>query len=653
LALFASLTVLTGCSTAFNTPTTSSVPHAGAALAGAVHGGQQPITGSRIYLFAAGTTGYASTPTSLLNTSLAGVSTDSSGNGYVTSGASGNWTISNDYTCLTPGSLVYLQALGGNPGLGPGTNNNAIALVAALGPCSSLTSSTFININEVTTVASAYALSPFATPVTVPRATFTGGIATSATNLVGLTNAFATVPNIVDLSTGQARTVTPGGLGHIPQQEINSLANILSVCVNSSGSTGECLSLFNAVTPSGGTIAGPSDTWLAILDVARHPGLNVHAIYLLQPSSPPFQPVLPVPNPFSGASDGTPNDWSIAVTYASSAWSSPQGIAADSHGNIWLVSGSTVAKLDPAGNQLETVTGGQIAATNNSQAIAIDLNDNALVEGSPNWISLVDPMGNNTTLADPPPPFSGPFNIQAFGGVVVDASNNYWAGNAANAFSSLVTFNASSGTGVNATFTGGGLFNPAGLAIDYAGSIWVTNPGSPSAVSKFSSAGVSLAGSTGFTTGPLSGAAGIAIDSSGNAWVASPTGNFLTQLSSSGTPSPLSPWTGGGLAHPSDIAIDGDGFLWVSNLQQSTVSERYPNGAPVPSPPIAYYNGLTSGQSGHVIVDASGNVWLSDLTGYFDGSTTTGAITQMVGLGAPTTTPIALALKNHTIGTRP
>jgi protocatechuate 3,4-dioxygenase beta subunit len=108
LALSVLLTVLTGCSTAFNTPTTSSVPHAGAALAGAVHGGQQPITGSHIYLFAAGTTGYGSAPTSLLNTSLADVSTDTNGNGYVITDASGNWTISNDYTCPTPSSLVYL-----------------------------------------------------------------------------------------------------------------------------------------------------------------------------------------------------------------------------------------------------------------------------------------------------------------------------------------------------------------------------------------------------------------------------------------------------------------------------------------------------------------------------------------------------------------
>lgn len=81
LALSASLTVLTGCSTALNTPTTtSSVPHAAAALAGTVHGGQQPITGSHIYLFAAGTTGYSSPPTSLLDTGLTGVSTDANGN---------------------------------------------------------------------------------------------------------------------------------------------------------------------------------------------------------------------------------------------------------------------------------------------------------------------------------------------------------------------------------------------------------------------------------------------------------------------------------------------------------------------------------------------------------------------------------------------
>jgi streptogramin lyase len=645
LILIAPPLMLTGCSASFN----SNMPPAsveGVALHGGVHGGQQGITGSHVYLYVAGTTGYSSAPTSLLNTADSGVSTDTSGNGYVTTGTNGVWTITGDYTCPSASSLVYLLALGGNPGLGGGGNNAALALLAALGPCSSLSASTFVDINEISTVASAFALSPFAT-------FSTQGIATSSTNILGLTHAFATASSLVNYTTGLARTTTPAG-GIVPQTEINTLADILSICVNSNGTTGGCPSLFAAATPTGGTT--PTNTLQAALNIARHPASNVTTLFNLQPSTAPFQPVLPVVyNSFTGTYTGVPNDWSIAVTFASSTWNSPEGIAADSQGNIWLVSGTTVAKLDPLGNQLETVSGGQLGANNYNQTLAIDLNDRALIDDNSYWVSLVDSLGNNTTLADPPPPFGGPLNIAGFGGVVVDASNNYWAGSAANNSSALVVFNAGTGAHVTASYTGGGLVNPIGEAIDYSGNIWVTNSNSafanPGTVSKFSSAGASLAGSTGFSGGGLNGCAGIAIDPSGNAWVTDATANTLTQLSPTGTPSAASPYSGGGLSYPSDIAVDGDGNLWVANFNNSDVSGFSSTGTPLS--PTGFYNGLSAGRSGHVTVDASGSVWLSDWSGYVTGSSINGSVTQMVGLAAPTVTPIALALKNHTIGTRP
>jgi hypothetical protein len=46
-------------------------------------------------------------------------------------------------------------------------------------------------------------------------------------------------------------------------------------------------------------------------------------------------------------------------------------------------------------------------------------------------------------------------------------------------------------------------------------------------------------------------------------------------------------------------------------------------------------------------------VTLGSGAGYVVGPSGTGAVTQMVGVAAPTVTPIALALKNHTIGSRP
>ncbi len=646
LVLIAPPLMLTGCSASFN----STMPPAsvnGMTFNGAVHGGQQGIAGSHVYLYAAGTTGYNSAPTSLLNTADTGVSTDTNGHGYVTTtGPNGAWTITGDYTCPSASSPVYLLALGGNPGLGGGANNSALALLAAIGPCSSLTPSSFFDINEISTVASAYALSPFAT-------FSTQGIATSSTNIPGLTHAFATAAGLVNYTTGLASTTTPSG-GIVPQTEINTLADILSACVNSNGTTGGCPSLFTAATPTGGST--PTTTLQAALNIARNPASNVTALFNIQPSQAPFQPVLPVIyNNFSGTYTAVPNDWSIAIVYASSVWTNPDGVAADSQGNIWLVSGLTVAKLDPLGNQLEIVTGGQLGANNYNQTLAIDLNDRALIDDNSYWVSLVDSLGNNTTLADPPPPFSGHLNIAGFGGVVVDASNNYWAGSAANNSSGLVVFNAGTGSNVTASYAGGGLVNPIGEAIDYSGNIWVTNSNSafanPGTVSKFSSAGVSLAGTTGFSGGGLNGCAGIAIDPSGNAWVTNTGTGTLTQLSPTGTPSAASPYTGGGLHYPSDIAVDGDGNLWVSNFNYSDVSGFTSTGTPLS--PNGFYDGLSDGQSGHVTVDASGNVWLADWDGFVTGQSSNGSITQMVGLAAPTVTPIALALKNHTIGTRP
>lgn len=122
-------------------------------LTGSVHGGQQPIAGAHVYLFAANTTGYGQPSVSLLNAASTGTS-DSLG-AYVLTDTNGAFTITGDYSC-TPNSQVYLYALGGNPGAGV---NSAAGLLAALGNCPSsgsfLASLPLIQVNEVTTVAAA------------------------------------------------------------------------------------------------------------------------------------------------------------------------------------------------------------------------------------------------------------------------------------------------------------------------------------------------------------------------------------------------------------------------------------------------------------------------------------------------------------------
>ena len=85
--------LLSGCSLS---PTGVPTAAVGRALKGSVHGGQQPISGSHIYLFAANTTGYGSASSLVLDAGL----TDSGG----------NFSISGNYSC-TPDTQVYIYAL--------------------------------------------------------------------------------------------------------------------------------------------------------------------------------------------------------------------------------------------------------------------------------------------------------------------------------------------------------------------------------------------------------------------------------------------------------------------------------------------------------------------------------------------------------------
>ena len=267
--LFAFLAILlTGCSAAPNTSHSTVV--ADAQFSGAVHGGQQPVAGASIQLYAVGTTGNGTASTPLLTSA-------------VTSDANGKFTITGKYTCGSAG-FVYAVATGGNPGLS--TNNPNIALMAAVGPCGGLNSNTFFNINELTTVAAVSALAPFMTSVTAIGAT--GSFPASMGAAFGLANEF--VNNTTGLSPG---TGIPSGYT-VPTGEINTLADILSACINSTGGTAGdgslCGQLFSLTTV--GSNPPPTDTIQAMLNLANNPPLNTSALYALLPPTPPFQPTL-------------------------------------------------------------------------------------------------------------------------------------------------------------------------------------------------------------------------------------------------------------------------------------------------------------------------------------------------------------------------
>ena len=283
---------------------------------GSVYGGQQPVTGATIQLWAVGTTGFGSAATPLIGTTVTTSDGSSAANSNANSGNSGNTlpageftlNFTNAYSCPTPTTLVYMTAIGGNPGLGGSVNNSALVLLTALGQCGSLTSSTFISLNEVTTAASVEALAPFFS---------SGGSIGSPSDSVSeqaIANAFAAVNKIVDTSAGSALTGFP---------KLNTLANAMVQCVNSTGPTSSsCIALFADATPSGG--ATPTTILGALLDIALNPTLNGTAIYNLATPNAPFQPAL----------TSAPGLWNITTSGAATSACGTGGGGDDVSGTV-------------------------------------------------------------------------------------------------------------------------------------------------------------------------------------------------------------------------------------------------------------------------------------------------------------------------------
>ena len=392
-----SVVLVAGCSGgAFNglngAATQSSGSSAGARLTGTVHGGQQPIVGAHVYLLAAGTTGYggagiapssSNASVSLLTT---GSGSDSVGE-YVTTASDGSFSITGDYTCTT-GQQVYLYALGGNPGAGA---NPAAGLMATLGNCpvaGVFPSSTFVMMNEVSTVAAAYAMAGFATD-----ATHVGSSGTALAQ-VGIANAFANAANLVELPSGTALATTPAGNGFAPQAQINTLGNILAACVNSTGTvTGPtnptpCYTLFSNALSSGTTGVQPINTATAAINIAHNSATNIANLYSLASSSPPFAPGLTV----------QPKDFTVRLGFTGGGLYHPNMVAIDGKGNAWLSNlnnnsqAGTVTEYSSLGAAISPSTGYAGGGLASAGYIAIDGSGNAWIANGGCFASPSSPV---------------------------------------------------------------------------------------------------------------------------------------------------------------------------------------------------------------------------------------------------------------------
>ena len=316
---------------------------------------------------------------------------------------------------------MFLVALGGNPGIG--SNNPNLAEMAALGDCANLSPSTFIQLNEVTTVAAVAALAPFMSGY--------NAVGSTSTNTVGMQHAFVSASKLANFATGAAPGPMLAAGAVAPVNEIDSLANSIATCINTAGGSASdtstaCGKLFSYTTSATGV--APTDTIGALLNLAGNPSLNAANIYLLSSGMAPFQPTLP----------SAPADWSMSINYKTGGFSTPVSTTVDAGGNIWVAN---------RGNNTVTTL-----AQTGTPAAASPLVANGL---------------------------SGP------SAVAFDRAGNAWVTNSTG--NSVSVFTASGGIYAGSPFTGGGINAPIAIAMDAANDVWIANTGNNSVTELYTS----------------------------------------------------------------------------------------------------------------------------------------------------------------------
>jgi hypothetical protein len=647
--------VLTACSTSFAPPPETAVDTAFGNIAGYSYGGQQPITGATVTAYQTSTTAYggASTP-------LATTTTDS--DGYFTFPAS---------TTCTSGTVVYLYSLGGDPT--PGIPNPAAGEMVVLGVCpasglliNAITTSTSAKVymNEVSTVAAAYALAGFAeTSANVPTdathigaLTTTNGVVTDTLAQTGIQNAGRNAAQLytnVDTgtasigSTRAALATTPNGNGTVPQTTLDTLANVLAACINSTGPTSNACSsnsstrgLFYYATSNGattGTVA--TDTATAALNIAHNPAANVTALYNLVGSTT---------NPFTPALTAAPASFIVELLYtggglAASCGDAPRSVAVDGSGNVWTAACNVYAnQFSPLPVLVKLSPQGVPASSTGYGGNGLNEPTSVTIDAASAYVWAANYNGQAVSRFTTAGVAASSFNIgfSYAQDVEFDGAGNAWVP-VCTSTSELVKLSSSGSLLLTLTGNGMDCPDPGAIMPGAAGNIWIPNQGG-TGTSVFTNAGAVASGS------PASSAASMAtaIDAAGNVWnsiwynpvigVAPGAGSTAVPLYG---PSQTTTCSSGNPA-ADGLAIDGAGNLWVSSTCEKSVFEG--SNASVL---LGNFPALASGQPDGLALDGSGNVWYNDAT---DAN-----LHELLGASIPVVTPIAYGVANNLLGTRP
>ncbi|SNS75228.1 hypothetical protein SAMN05421770_102183 [Granulicella rosea] len=699
LALAASSMILTtGCA---NMATTAGAGNAfvePGSLGGIVHGGNQPIGGATVDLWTVGTTGYGSKGTKLATTTTA-----KDGTGSFNFNKSG--TSIGNYTCPSANTLLYVVASGGNTlnDYSKTYNNTAAVMVAAVGQCGTA-GSQFIDLNEVSSVATIFALAQYMNPGATTGAGSTVSIGTASDYTVsipsqsgiGLINAFNSVATLATIGNGTANaTVTPKSsvagitITATPESaKINTIADILASCVNNADNTAQtCTNLFTAAVPPPAAVTSqPSatfptagDTLQAAYYMAVNPSnsnstSNAATLYaLVTGSGAPFQPTV----------TAQPLDWTISVSYTSSGTctssntagflASPETVAVDASGNVWMLNGATGAtnalvQFGPTGTAQLCVAGN----ITTGRGLTIDTKGNVWAAGAVAGTGILEYLANGSTLSWP--------TTYAAGGIVADGSGNiFYAQNTGAGTvqefpgAATATVAASAATSVGSSLPSAAYLY---MAVDHLGNVLVPNPSSGSSI--YDLAPTTYASTDLGSASLLLNGYGAAVDRSGyligastccsnvvsnTIFKAAPTGSGLT--------STVSGKYAGGLVGPRSSAVDGANNYWfgmgyptvpVSSTNTSTTfalaetDSSFNSLSPGGSVPATcsstntncYTNGGFQKSSLATVrslaIDPSGNVWAAS---------SNGNMVELVGAAVPVVTPLSAAAAAGTYGTKP
>ena len=657
--LLTSTLYLAGCGSNSQIPDTLAEPGVMPAIQGTVFGGHAPLVGAHVYVLQVAGGGTGGLAASLLgsgsttspggypiqtNPSVGGDPHIPAGYKYVVTDSNGGFSLTNGYVCSGK-EPVYIYAYGGAPTTAsiPEPVNPAVVNLATLGVCP--ISDTFkgtvsyVYLNEVSTVATAYAFQGFTSLANNDAVHIGYSGATSATEgLTGIQNAANNTLQLYDIGGSvlghNANTKTYGfvspnigpnmGTGTVPQTVLDTLANILAACVDSGNSTypatnAQCTTLFNTATAQGtlaptGTPA--TDTATAAINIARHPAGVGNSSFAATLFGIPTGAV-----PFSPNLNNAPPDFSVAIQYSSAGnavFAGPRSIALDASGNFWFttwvtpaVPGTTtygtgyLAEASPMGTVLtshlnSTYAMGNIAIDSNQNAWAGTVNvslgpiyENGPSTGStfttytPGFTAAVSPVADNST-GDGDLYFThGPTCTLPPSSCGTTADNN-------GTLTEILSSGTTSGAGNVFVFPVGAF--PTHAAIDSAGYEWITSdtPTYGNSITRVSKVGAAVPALSGFPIYNLSlGACGNfispeqpAIDNSGNAWIpvyglaGMGSGVYVVNPTATG-PTACSFYNTeyGASVAPYGAAVDGANNVWITNTAGGSNVTGYYGGA--------------------------------------------------------------------------